>query len=277
MYEKSFLEHRKEFEEYYGGFGNAGSRFQQYKKSGVGPFTYFFFYERKLALVRNKVLASIRDDEERRVLDAGCGTGDFLLSLKRGDSRPFVVGVELSWKQVIKARTNLVKPWRAEFCQCYGEFLPFSDEVFDCAVSLDVIEHVVDPRQYIEEVMRVLKTGGRLVITTDNPNSCKPEFDQHYHYVLLNRVKYKLKDSWVGITQMLEIVGQHGLMIDHGYYRINYKLISLFSHIANRLPLRGCAIIARCMILFEETMLKILSEKKKSRRCLFQYAIFEKK
>ncbi len=54
-----------------------------------------------------------------------------------------------------------------------GEKLPFKDEVFDCVLSLSVLEHVKDPFLCAREIARVLKPGGTLI--------CSVPFLQPYH------------------------------------------------------------------------------------------------
>jgi SAM-dependent methyltransferase len=51
--------------------------------------------------------------------------------------------------------------------------LPFSDETFDCVVSIDVLEHLEDPHQFTQELWRVTKPGGRVIITVPNGDETK--------------------------------------------------------------------------------------------------------
>ncbi len=44
--------------------------------------------------------------------------------------------------------------------------LPFLDNSFDCVISSEVIEHITDPKIFVGELFRVVKTGGTLIITT---------------------------------------------------------------------------------------------------------------
>lgn len=46
--------------------------------------------------------------------------------------------------------------------------LPYEDASFDLAVSMDVIEHVLDPVGWLSEVVRVVRPGGRIFLTTPN-------------------------------------------------------------------------------------------------------------
>jgi SAM-dependent methyltransferase len=66
---------------------------------------------------------------------------------------------------------------RAEIAASHGihvtvgdlsERFPYEDETFDLVVSNQVIEHVVDTDNFVREAFRVLKTGGRAVVSTEN-------------------------------------------------------------------------------------------------------------
>ena len=46
--------------------------------------------------------------------------------------------------------------------------LPYADARFDAVVSMDVVEHVIDPLPWLNEAVRVLKPGGSLFLTTPN-------------------------------------------------------------------------------------------------------------
>ena len=44
--------------------------------------------------------------------------------------------------------------------------LPFNDHSFDCIIASEIIEHVIEPKDFIKELFRVVKSGGSLIITT---------------------------------------------------------------------------------------------------------------
>jgi len=113
----------------------------------------------------------------RRVLDIGAGQGGAVLeALERGADG---YGVEPGGEFLTLARMRLSE---AGFDidrvgDASGEKLPFPDNCFDYAVSLQVLEHVVDPRPVMEEIYRVLKPGGECYISCENYLSF---WEQHY-------------------------------------------------------------------------------------------------
>ena len=60
-----------------------------------------------------------------------------------------------------------------------GEDIPFADSTFDVVLSHEVIEHVCDDRRSVSEMLRVTRTGGRVLLFC--PNRWYP-FETHGHY-----------------------------------------------------------------------------------------------
>ena len=98
-----------------------------------------------------------------KVLDIGCGGGLFLSLLKEAGAQ--VLGIELSDSRAQYAKTKHgleihKQPIESEFWQKgYAGY-------FDAATLWDVIEHVNYPYQTLQSAVRVLKTGGLLLIDT---------------------------------------------------------------------------------------------------------------
>jgi SAM-dependent methyltransferase len=93
-----------------------------------------------------------------RILDAGCGTGGNLLHLGRLGS---AVGVDLAPEARDRWSARGVVGVRASVLA-----LPFGDGIFDLVTSFDVIYHtwIEDDRAAIEEMARVLRPGGFLLV-----------------------------------------------------------------------------------------------------------------
>lgn len=123
--------------------------------------------DRRLNLIRQHL-----DLEDRRILDIGCGMGMYVRQFRRFSSE--VYGVDVDPDKVAAASESLpnlqVSP---------AESLPFEDGTFDIVLLNEVIEHVDDDRESIQEAYRVLAPGGSIVIYA--PNRLYP-FETHGFY-----------------------------------------------------------------------------------------------
>jgi len=99
---------------------------------------------------------------EHRILDIGCGRGTLGIILQR---RQGMFGVDLAPEAIEKAK-ELYED--ARVVNIDAEPLPWPDNSFEYVVYLDVIEHVFDPRIGLREIQRVLKPGGKLLLSTPN-------------------------------------------------------------------------------------------------------------
>lgn len=100
----------------------------------------------------------IKHTRGNKILEAGCGLGEYL-DLFEGD----LYGTDISLNALQKARVFCPK---AEYFQANGEKFPVKNESFDCVLLPDVIEHVEDDWALFAEVYRVLRKGGRVLITS---------------------------------------------------------------------------------------------------------------
>lgn len=109
---------------------------------------------------------------EGKVLDFGCGNGDVVLAL-RGQGRD-AHGIELDEPRIRKA----LKPGAEQHVTLYGGGIPspFADASFDWIVSTEVIEHIPDIARYIPEFHRVLRPGGKVLVTTPDITSIPSSF-----------------------------------------------------------------------------------------------------
>jgi ubiquinone/menaquinone biosynthesis C-methylase UbiE len=109
---------------------------------------------------RRFLLGNLRQGE--RVLDLGCGTGEFTASLAAAGAAP--IGVEVAQAALERARSRHPD---LEFCLAPTEgSLPLEDCSFDMVWASEVIEHVADTARWLSEIRRVLRPGGRLLLTT---------------------------------------------------------------------------------------------------------------
>lgn len=92
-----------------------------------------------------------------KVLDVGCGVGDFCEAINFYRPDLEVYGIDISKKAINVARVRVKK---AKFGISDAQDLPFKNESFDAVLCFDLIEHVRYPEKVIEEIYRVLKPKG---------------------------------------------------------------------------------------------------------------------
>jgi SAM-dependent methyltransferase len=108
--------------------------------------------------VIERLIAGLTLPEGTRILDAGCGSGRNMVDLQRHGA---VTGVELSSTSVALARDRNA----GEVVEGSVLEMPFADDSFELAVSLDVIEHLEDDHGALRELRRVVAPGGALLLT----------------------------------------------------------------------------------------------------------------
>ena len=117
----------------------------------------------------------------------GCGLGTYLSRLAAADNR--TIGLDIEFARTLDA----VQQTPRVVCGV-GEHLPFPDASFDLILSHEVLEHVQNDQMAINEIVRTLKPGGRLVLFC--PNRGYP-FETHgiywnkkYHFGNIPLVNY---------------------------------------------------------------------------------------
>jgi len=99
------------------------------------------------------------------ILEVGCGSGTIVKQLLAQGKH--VTGIDIGKQFVNFCHATYDN---ADFCETDAHYLPFADRSFDTIVCSEVIEHVDNPEQALQEFNRVLRPKGRLVLTT--PNIC---------------------------------------------------------------------------------------------------------
>lgn len=118
-----------------------------------------FYIEATLRETLQRVVIQPQD----RVLDLGCGTGSLLGRLYDRFPETSLVGLDPSAEMLSVARQKL--PASVDFRLGNADGIPFEHESFDVLISTNAFHYFRHPSQAIQEMIRVLKPQGSLIIT----------------------------------------------------------------------------------------------------------------
>jgi demethylmenaquinone methyltransferase/2-methoxy-6-polyprenyl-1,4-benzoquinol methylase len=99
-------------------------------------------------------------------LDVATGTGKLALELARGNNTR-IIGVDFCQGMLLKAKMRL--NGNIELALARAESLPFSDNAFDCATIGFALRNVTDIGKTLQEMIRVVKVGGKVVCLEFSP------------------------------------------------------------------------------------------------------------
>ena len=138
------------------------------------------------------------------LLEVGCNTGDYLKSYDRGP----VTGIDISCAIIDKAKKNV--PW-GNFLVGDGSKLPFEECAFRNILCSEVLEHVLNPEEFVKDFYRIQEYEGILLITTPNYiGADRPtwvEFDIYKKYGLNIGKIFHTAYNPLELTKMVEDVG----------------------------------------------------------------------
>jgi 2-polyprenyl-3-methyl-5-hydroxy-6-metoxy-1,4-benzoquinol methylase len=149
----------------------------QYRALNSGHPMQRFWHGGKLTMIDMLIRPHVSDGS--RLLEIGCGAGNLLLQAVVRGSYP--VALDLSMQSLTFVRSRLQEagagieaPGGFACVQAIGESLPLADGIFDCVLLSEVIEHLENPQVTVQEAARMLRPGGRLLVTTPNYRSFWP-------------------------------------------------------------------------------------------------------
>jgi len=105
-----------------------------------------------------------KKNKNKKVLDVGCGPG--WVTKNYAKARAKITSVDLSANSVFMAKKHLAYfNLKSNFNVADAEKLPFKDNTFDFICSDGVLHHTLDTKKGVQEIYRVLRPGGKAVIS----------------------------------------------------------------------------------------------------------------
>ena len=162
--------------------------------------------KKRLSVVFDELLAN-ENLKGKKLLDAGCGTGWFSAESVRRGAR--VTSMDLG-KQLLNEVAK-----KTDSKRIVGSILdmPFQNNTFDYVISSEVIEHVTNPALALQEMHRVIKPKGILVLTTPN---------KFWYFSLIIARFFKLRpyqglENWHSYGELKTLLQKTGFQIKTMY------------------------------------------------------------
>ncbi len=135
-----------------------------------------------------------------KIIDIGCGPGNFLQKVKKKTGNVF--GIELNEKAAAECRKKYI-PVYNELIQQHATAYK---EYYDVVCMFQVLEHIYDVKSFLDASISVLKTGGKLVIgVPDN----EPYFAGYDKYCTLNLPPHHMglwnKNVFIKLSQLYNL------------------------------------------------------------------------
>ncbi|MES2216177.1 MAG: class I SAM-dependent methyltransferase [Patescibacteria group bacterium] len=190
--------------------------------------------------------------EHTKVLDAGCGYGLYSLTLAE-QNKGYIDAVDLEQPR-IDALNRLLDEQshlkiRIQTRQGSITDLPFDDHSHDLVICSDVIEHIPDDLVAIQEMARVLRPGGTLIISTP------------YNSTYNQRIFRKFDHQRPGYTteKYMTLLAPHHITVNESSfyeYRFGTVLFNIFNTIRSK-PLMGILFYPFYALYRLDSMMKI--------------------
>lgn len=136
--------------------------------------------------MRDAAIAKAGLSETAVVADVGTGTGFVLQGL--APHTAYLVGFDASADMLAIARQNLAAYPTIELHEAKGQQLPAADNSFDAVFANMYLHHTPEPSSAIAEMTRILKPGGKLIIT---------DLDSHDQ----SWMQTQMADCWLGFDR----------------------------------------------------------------------------
>ncbi|OFY63556.1 MAG: hypothetical protein A2V64_05840 [Bacteroidetes bacterium RBG_13_43_22] len=170
----------------------------------------------------------VHDKPSTKILEIGSGLGYLTYSLI--DAGYNVTGMDVSQTAVNQAINSYGDYY---ICEDLFEYSRLAPESFDIVILTEVVEHVNNPLKFIKLIFRLLKPGGRTIITTPN-KSFYPQGVIWASDLPPVHCWWLSEDSMNYIAKKLDV--NISFINFRDYYKMNYHITGTRSLLENRLP-----------------------------------------
>ncbi|WML58598.1 methyltransferase domain-containing protein [Neobacillus sp. PS2-9] len=175
--------------------------------------------------VRNRIHWVCENAKGESILDVGCSQG--ITAILLGREGKSIIGIDLL-EESIEYANNLLSS-EEEITKKYvqfkaANFMEFANEnqTFDCIIFGEILEHITDPKRFINMAAKMLNPGGSIIITL--PFGINDYFDHKKTYYLSELLKFQSENlvvdelkffgKWIGAIIKAKDLKQNTLSVD---------------------------------------------------------------
>ncbi len=195
------------------------------------------------------------------VLDVGCGTGRALISL--ANSNRICTGIDPLYEVSLKGACSHAEKNGVDIglIRAFSEHLPYEKEKFDLVLLLSTLQHVADQEETLQEIKRVLKREGALLISVPMSKNLfslfsSPKKPDHFTKIFdLEELTDMLNDSGFCITKTVGCgffppFSRKALAVFHAIFKaqLTGNMLRFLDVFAKEFPSTASSIVILCKV-----------------------------
>lgn len=199
-------------------------------------------FESPLFIEGYKIVRSLISANAKTILDVGGGSGRYSIKLAQNfpEAKIILADIVADSFKFVRAAAEKLGVCNVETRQEDILKLSFGDNFFDAVLCDAVIQHIPDWPKATEELVRVLKPGGVLIISVNN----KWNFHSLFKILMGKKYEYGFEKSFtkrelrlVVVQNGLSPVAEDGFCVAYGITRLKkyHKFFKFFGRVVNRL------------------------------------------
>ena len=167
----------------------------------LGSIEFFEFYNLEREAIEpipySYDLHEYVDFKDKKVLDVGSGNGYVLSKYASEGAEVFGIDITEAGIELCRKRFEILD-LKGDFRIADAEDIPFPDNSFDCVCSMGVLHHVPNTQKALDEIYRVLKPGGRLIVMFYHRHSAKYQFSYRIRSLFTGKSLQQLVNEFDG-------------------------------------------------------------------------------
>ncbi len=157
----------------------------------------------------------------KKVLDVGCGRG-YGTALMAATSAS-ITGLDYDQSTVDDNAIRYQSIGNIDFKYAVIPPLPFADNTYDVITAFQFIEHIHPRNEFLRECLRVLKPGGKFLVTTPNIKKSFAKNPFHIHEYTFDEMKSEVAST----SAIFQLQGLNGNERVNSYYEENGKFVRM--------------------------------------------------